>query len=380
MTFSAASTSESRTKDFLTDLQRSVLLTVLYADLFDFALTDDELRRRLVFAEAEPSDLKRCVTSLTDVYLTASDGYTVWKGREHLIDLRRRRSRISRELWPTAERYAGWLARVPFVQMVAVSGSLAADNADSHSDVDLFCITDIRRLWLARLFIVACSKTTRLLPSVFPRYLCPNYILAKDSLEIRDRNLFTAHEVAQAVPLFGAGEHSEFLKANAWIRSYLPASRAAQTIAHAPHKPRYTILLERLLGGSFGDGIDGIVYRAFRTFYHRRALRCGWSWPRLESAYERSRYTVPEQGYVPVVRRLFEQRVDARLGTAFFAAGGERLFPNDIAEGEPSRHTPADAAGNSARCGDWEVQFRRDYGAAVAESRHAAAAAIGGRP
>ena len=376
MTVSAASTSQSRTRDSLTDLQRSVLLTILYADLFDFALTDDELERRLVLTEAEPDVLKRCVASLADVYLTRTAGYTVWKGREHLIDLRRHRSHVSRELWPTAERYARWLARVPFVRMVAVSGSLAADNADSHSDVDLFCITDDRRLWLARLFIVCCSKTTRLFPSVFPRYLCPNYLLTTGSLEILDQNLFTAHEVAQAVPLYGADEYRKFLQANGWIRAYLPAGPAAHPVAAAEGKAPYSNLVERLLGGRLGDRIDDLIFRAFRTFYRKRALRYGWSWGRLERAYERSRYIVPEQGYVPVVRRLLEQRIEMRLGASFCVADGKRLFPSLLAEA--ARQSVSDPLDDGRRCVDWEAQFRRDYGVYATEDLAAVAAVVGG--
>jgi hypothetical protein len=52
--------------------------------------------------------------------------------------------------------------------------------------------------------------------------LCPNYVLSKDHLEIRPQNLFTAWEIAKAVPLFGFNVFEQFLRANHWVGRYLP--------------------------------------------------------------------------------------------------------------------------------------------------------------
>lgn len=349
MTISALSSAEIRRTEALTGLQRSVLFAVLYADLFDFPLSEDELQKRLVLRRADLQTLRQCVRSLTGRYLTTTGRYIVWKGREHLVDLRRHRTAASEELWKSAVRYAAWLARIPFMRMVAVSGSLAADNADRHSDVDLFCITEVDRLWMVRLFIVVLSKMTRLFPRIFPRYLCPNYILTCDALEVTSRNLYTAHEVAQARPLFGTDVHADFLRANRWVDGFLPGTSALPNVRIQRRPSVATRLLESVFEGRVGDWIDAAVYRVFRTFYRRRALRRGWSWRRLEAAYQRNRYTVPENGYVPVVRRLFIEGIVSRLGSSYCADDVRRLFPEEYA-----------ASGES--CWDWEGQFRRDYG------------------
>ncbi len=358
MNFSRANTAEFR-RESLTDLQRSVLLTVLYADLFDFPLTQDELMERLVLRRASQQAICRCVRSLTDRYLTASGPYVTWKGREHLVDLRRHRAGASRDLWPSAERYAEWLSRIPFVRMVAVSGSLAVENADAHSDVDLFCITEEKRLWLARFFIVALSKMTRLFPSVFPRYLCPNYILARNALEVLDRNLYTAHEVAQALPLYGAQVHADFLHANPWIHAFLPYESTAAAFDMERPRSVAASVFEFIFAGRVGDWIDEAIYQAFCAFYRQRALRLGWCWRRLERAYQRNRYIVPEDGYVPVVRRLFVQRMEHLLGSTCCDGDVRRLFPDDqIGENTGLNDDPTSAES----CYDWEAQFRRDYG------------------
>lgn len=336
----------------LSALQRAVLLTVLYADLFDYPLREDELYDRLVLRRADRHSVRTSTASLTDRYLSLFEGYVTWKGREHLIDARRRRSESSAHLWETARRYAAWLSRVPFVRMVAVSGSLAVHNAEQGGDVDLFCITESNRLWIARLFIVPMSKCTRVFGGVFPEYMCPNYLVTLDTLEVPDRNLFTAHEVVQAVPLTGAPTHHRFLRSNTWVGRFLPHAARPGAVLESPSPSVGKRVVERLLSGRAGDVLDKAAYSAFRAFYRRRALRSGWPWPKLETAYRRDRYTVPEGGYVEVVRRLFEERLSTRLGKTIHAGELNRLFPP-----APSREHPT--------CYDWDELFHREYGSGL---------------
>ena len=52
--------------------------------------------------------------------------------------------------------------------------------------------------------------------------MCPNYALSGDRLEIQPQNLFTAWEIAKAVPMFGFDVYYDFAEANTWVRSFLP--------------------------------------------------------------------------------------------------------------------------------------------------------------
>ena len=335
----------------LSDLKQAILLTILYADLFDYPLTRDELYRRLVHKAADRAAFSRAVTTLTGPYLTATRDYLTWAGREDLAAVREHRRQAAPALWAAAERYAGWLARTPFVRMVAVSGSLALRNAEPNSDIDLFCIIAPNRLWLARAWIVPLSKLTRALPRLFPHYLCPNYLLTLNALDVEDRTLFTAHEVAQAVPLWGRDAYRRFLHANPWVHDFLPHAHFEDRLCPTapPRRPWYTRGLERAMRGRLGDALDRLAHRLFVTFYRKRAERAGWPWQRLERAYQRNRYTVPEGGYARVIYRLFTERVRQRLGSQIPDAALDRLFA--FAHEEPARSVY-----------DWESLFAEEYG------------------
>lgn len=335
----------------LSGLERAILLTVLYADLFDYPLSEDEVYRQLAGRTAERAVFEHALHTLVGPYLSCTRGYVVWKGREQLVSMREHRQQAAPALWQIAARYARWLAWVPFVRMVAVSGSLAVENAEAHGDIDLFCITDARRLWIARLFIVPLSKLTRLFNTTFPLYLCPNYILALNALTVSHRNLFTAHEVTQAVPLWGNAAYQRFLNANHWVTDLLPHSRVSDRLHHLsePSRPWLTRWTERLLHGRTGDALNRWMHRLFVRFYRKRAERAGWSWARLAPAYQEDRYTVPEGGYVRVVRRLFIERVRTYLDGHISECDLERFFP-----------FPDEAPAESVY--DWEGLFTKDYG------------------
>ncbi len=329
---------------------RAVLLTAVYADLFDFPLTMEEVFTRLVGCGFDRLAVSRSLASLTPSHLSTRDGFVFLRGRHHLVDVRLERMRRASASWAAGRRYARWLSLVPFVRMVAVSGSLAVNNANRASDVDLFCVTAARRLWIARLFIVPLSKLTRKLPRLFSRYLCPNYVVSLDALEVEDRNLFTAHEVLQAVPLFGTDVCETFLQRNAWVHDVLPNLRSP---SHAsirwPQAPfRMKAMVEHVLGGRLGDRLNRLAYRSFVGFYRRRALRNGWNWNRIVSAYQIESYTVPEGGYTSVVADLFRKRVLEVAGGVVAPAELDALFP-------PGGCRPATQY-------DWEGMFRTEYG------------------
>jgi hypothetical protein len=201
-------------------VEQAILYTVAYADIFDYPLTLPELYRYLVeFAAPLDAivDALRHDPTLTSA-LSQRDGYVMLAGRESIIETRRRRAVTAARLWPPAMRYGRMIAELPFVRMVAVTGALAVDNVERNADIDYLIVTEPGRLWLCRALVIGLVRLAALRGDI----VCPNYFLSDRTLTLSERNLYTAHELAQMAPIAGFDTYHQLRVSNSWTTGFLP--------------------------------------------------------------------------------------------------------------------------------------------------------------
>lgn len=238
-------------------LKTAILRTLLYADLFGYPLTASEIQRYLV---GQVATLEEVECALQDPWLRGQivqqGDYVAIRQREDNFATRRSRKKASDLLMEQAQRHARWLATVPFVRMVALTGALAVENPQRPADdIDYLLAVKPGRVWLARLIVLLLVRWARL----YGVTLCPNYITSTDHLVLEDRSLFTAHELAQMAPLYGASVYGAMVLANRWARELLPNGferRSAQEIVLSPRRQFLKNMGERLLGGNLGDALE----------------------------------------------------------------------------------------------------------------------------
>ncbi len=213
--------------DVDTDVKQAALRAVAYADVFEYPLRAVEVHRHLhgvsATREATVEALERC--SGENGPLSSRDGFFTLRGREALIEKRRTRGELATRLWPAAVRYGRLIGRLPFVKMVAVTGSLPWDTlrgdgrADPYdADIDYFIVAQPGRLWLSRLFVMVLGRVARLRGI----QLCPNYLVSERALDLADRSIYTEYEVTQMVPVAGMGTYWRFRDMNTWSAGFLP--------------------------------------------------------------------------------------------------------------------------------------------------------------
>jgi hypothetical protein len=200
------------------NLLRSVFHTLAYADVFDYPLTAHEVYRYLPSANASFEDVTQLLEN-KDLFSNIED-YFALRGREEIVGTRKRRAEVASRLWPKAARYGRLIASLPFVRMVAVTGSLAMSNADDGKDIDYLIITAPKHLWTCRALALLVTRLAKL-EGV---NLCPNYLVTTNALELEERSLYVAHELAQMIPLFGMKIYGEMRRLNGWMTDYLPNS------------------------------------------------------------------------------------------------------------------------------------------------------------
>lgn len=234
----------------------ALLATVVYGDLFDFALTASEIHRYLIGVPATTDEVGSLLSESHSHHLPVSvqHSFVTLRGRESLILTRKRREMAASTLWQQALNFRPLLARLPFIRMAAVTGTLAMNNAEADSDIDLFIVTTPGRLWLARAFIIGVVRLAALRGVT----LCPNYLVTERALAVSDRNIFTAHELAQMVPILGLHTYRQMMSANRWMLDYLPnaTEHTARLNADSEQPPRVKSTAEILFARTAFDRVE----------------------------------------------------------------------------------------------------------------------------
>lgn len=218
----------------LTKLETAVWRTLAYADGFDYPMTAVEIHRYLEGLPAALADVQNVLTH--NRQQSDPTPYHTLPGREEIIQTRRQRETHARQLWPHAINYARRIARIPFVRMVAVTGSLAVNNVAPDADIDYLIVTEHGRLWLCRALIIGVVKLAARQGII----LCPNYILSQNALHFPEQNLYTAHELSQMVPLSGLDFYWKIRRLNEWTIRFLPNAAGLPPTAVSPqpnHSP-----------------------------------------------------------------------------------------------------------------------------------------------
>lgn len=288
-------------------LDEAILRTVLYADVFDFPLNAREIAHFLIadtpFTVAQIEYALAHSASLAAM-LNVRNGMYFCHERDAILDIRHERERASHGLWQPALKYGGWLAYLPFVRMVALTGALAMRNASAHDDdLDYVLVTAPRRVWLARAFAVLLVRVIKLRGIV----ICPNYVLSESALTQQRRDLFMAHEVAQMIPLYGRALYERMRAENDWVWTHLPNAHGAYFHECERGEQRAGRLIkrvvERLLSGKIGDALEAWEQRRKRARF-APALQTPYSAAQLDAEHVKGHFN--DHGH-PVLSKYRER-------------------------------------------------------------------------
>jgi hypothetical protein len=239
-------------------VNKAILRTVAYSDVFQFPLTEAEIHRFLIGMRVSREEVRSALNEdlIRNRYLAVQEGHYMLPGNEQNLAIRRKRQEFSARLWPRAFYYGKWIARLPFVRMVAVTGSLSMDNADSRADLDYLVVTRTGRVWSTRALVILLVR----LAAQRGDTICPNYFLSERALIIPEQNLFTAHELVQMVPVSGVDVLRGIWLLNGWVRDYLPNADSPyfETTPSGLYAQKIRPALERLLEAApLLSGLEG---------------------------------------------------------------------------------------------------------------------------
>lgn len=200
------------------DVYSGILNTLLYFDVFSYPLTSEEIWQNLLFAKGSRSSVSDAIKELISQGIIFQVGpfYSVRNTKE--LASRRIKGNIKAVRFGKLARFSARLiSGFPFVRGIAFSGSLSKGYIGDDGDADFFIITAKNRLWICRTILILFKKIFLLNSK---KFFCLNYFVDEDSLEIKDKNVFTAAELVHLVPVYNNALVCSMVEKNLWTRDY----------------------------------------------------------------------------------------------------------------------------------------------------------------
>jgi len=187
------------------EIVHAIEKTIDYATLFQYPLTPAEIRERLFEIKIDEVAFRTALKTLS------------YKPDPDLLALRSQRERISDEGIRDVEKHIRTLASLPFVRMIALSGSTAHRNMTTAEDIDLFIVIEDGKLWATFLVAMVWAKVKGL-----RQRLCMNYLVSDAALPLFEHDLFTAQQAASLKPVYGKSVYDRFIGSNPFIFRCFP--------------------------------------------------------------------------------------------------------------------------------------------------------------
>ena len=256
-------------------INQNILKTLLYYDIFKHPLKKDEIFTFSPKNNVTKSEIFKVVDDLSgnDISkFSQKDGYIYIKPNVDYIENRLKKEEYSAKMWKIVRYVVHIIKRFPFVRAIMVTGSLSKNSSSKESDLDFMVITKKNRLWITRTLLMLFKKIF-LFNSY--KYFCINYFITEDSMEIEDKNIFTATEVATVKSVYNTEMIKKFLESNKWVNDFFPNYNCCDPVLHtAGYKVNdrssyIQKLIELVFAGRAGDCIN----RIFKNVYLRHWLK-----------------------------------------------------------------------------------------------------------
>lgn len=233
--------------------ETGVIRTLLYFDIFHYPLTLEEVVKFHPLKHHR-KDVVHAISFLRNkLVVFKHDNYYSLHPDNGFVQRRKAGNELAKKRLKTAKKFSWLISQFPFVKAIMLSGSLSKDYMEANSDIDYFIITEPGRLWLTRGFL-ALFKRLFLLNS--HKFFCTNYLIDSQSLEIEEKNIYTAIETATLIPVYGKELYAKFINKNQWTKHHLPNLELQRTAFITENVSGIKIFIERIFSGKMGEKLD----------------------------------------------------------------------------------------------------------------------------
>lgn len=215
-----------------TDLEKSILKTISYFDIFQYPLTSLEIYKWLFEPEKNYS-LSEVISALDSLVerniLEKKFGFYFLPQKSNDIITRLNRYYLAEKKYKIALSVIGKIKWLKYIRAIMICNNVGYNNAQAESDIDFFIITKKKRIWFSRILItlfVSIIMRRRHAKEIANR-ACLSFYLAEDHFNIEDisvkpLDIYLVFWLATLAPVLNQEVYENFLAANSWHQNFLP--------------------------------------------------------------------------------------------------------------------------------------------------------------
>lgn len=211
------------------NVKQAVLATLAFFDLFDYPLTADEAHRYLFKLEARPEHVHIALRESKRIEPTGPYYQLFKPDAQNLSISREKNEQISQKLWQKIDCFRWVFALTPYLRLAAVCNTLAFNNADEESDIDLLIVAQKNRLFLCRMILTFWMQILGIRrhgKKVKGRF-CLSFFITEETLDLSalqkgSLDLYFAYWLLLLKPIYGKKEIAEQLASanRAWLKNF----------------------------------------------------------------------------------------------------------------------------------------------------------------
>jgi predicted nucleotidyltransferase len=254
--------SDSEKNITISPLGKSIIKTLAYYDIFDYPLTSEEIFYNLETNHVSLTEVLNEIEKLFNSCLVYKESnFYLLRNKKDFVDKRLAGNELAEKRMKSAYRMSKFISKFPYVRAILLSGSISKGYMEKESDIDYFIITHPNRLWFTRLVLMLFKKTFLFNSR---KMFCINYFVDTETLEIEEKNIFTATELATLIPTYGSRLYDELHLKNYWVKDFYPNFPKRNTITISENKSGgFKYLCEKLFNKKIGDKLDDFSMSLF---------------------------------------------------------------------------------------------------------------------